>query len=103
MLSLELIIVQNCAATVVIRNIYLQIKLLKLASTCCFVTNVGDLEDQITNLWLKTCPVNRSFIIPKCDLDKEAVWYLDYMEALVLLTVSMKDLFHKSSSLVKVR
>lgn len=89
--------------SVLIHNIYSQTNLLKVASTCSFLTNIGDLEDQITKFWLKACPVNSSLIIPRGDLDKGAVWYLDYIEALVLLTVSMKDLFHRSSSLLKVR
>uniref|UniRef100_A0A2A4JDL2 Uncharacterized protein n=1 Tax=Heliothis virescens TaxID=7102 RepID=A0A2A4JDL2_HELVI len=77
------------------------IKVINLASTCSIVNREDEMEIFLLHAWSKACPKSILHIVKR--LDKGAVWYYRYIEAMVALTNSMEHIFHgNSANLVKV-
>ncbi|XP_013162633.1 PREDICTED: uncharacterized protein C1orf112 homolog [Papilio xuthus] len=67
------------------------IKIMKVASTCCFTELNSNIIDSIVKAWVKACPKNL-FSLPK-NIENSIFWYYSYVEALVLLTNEIIEKF----------
>ncbi|XP_059060942.1 FIGNL1-interacting regulator of recombination and mitosis-like [Achroia grisella] len=80
-------------------EIFTLAQLMKLTATGSGITDVS-MKDYILNSWAKGCP-NHNVIFLK-DLDNSRIWYLKYIEALTLLTISVKSLILDSQDVMMI-
>ncbi|XP_049876808.1 uncharacterized protein C1orf112-like isoform X2 [Pectinophora gossypiella] len=78
------------------------VKIMNVCATCSLIDHTDTLEDYVIKAWTKMCPNNSKFLLPNGALVMGCVWYLNYIEALVSLTIAMKCILATGANMIKV-
>ncbi|XP_028164729.1 uncharacterized protein C1orf112 homolog isoform X1 [Ostrinia furnacalis] len=77
------------------------VKTMKLAASLSFSSVDDDVEQCVLQAWMKACP--RKFTFLSKNMDSGRLWYFEYVEALIMLTRAIGQMFYQNSvNLVKV-